>query len=621
MKKFIAVCALVLSSFASFAQVSVDPSDSFYAMAQNWWFKGYVESLPQIRPYPANVIKEILSSVIEKGSERDAKLAQDEYERIFSKPWEVSMEIGMDVKLKQSIESDGTKENGKVRNITAAPLLAGDFTFPKWVSVGYHLGFFATKANESELIPEYQNSPHDSIYDASDVGPFSLYQDLNMNVSVGDTRFYVTAGLSRLGYGPFLNEGLSLNDTAYHSAGIVFNVSYGKFSYASTYATIGATDNVGDSVTKYLSDGKYLAFHALRYQFMPNAAASYYESSIFGPNSNISFLFPAPYMAIQEIGGANNNLQMGLLLEYWFIPTLEFATDIFVDDFPVNDFVKLNYDSKYRVGLQTGLVFTPENSPCTRMSLDYTIIMPYVYSHWEYTDESGHQISGTGYNYQNYTNNGICIGSTLPPNSDRAYFTAKFNPRKNLELNFFSSFARHQNVNEAISTKDAINYILAPSHTYSTDGGVFNHTIFSADEEDSTTGKHVKSAWNHLNFMSGKHSMITFQTGLSGSYALPRTKTGQFTINLGYTFEYISNAGVDRDIYEGQGLYTTSYDADGNKVWYYDGDSTAYTDYDDMVSAHRSELEDLVSAAYDAWEASLYARVNHYFSLSVKWAY
>ncbi len=621
MKRFLTACLLIFTSALLFAQVSVEPSDSFYTRAQGWLFKGYVESLPQIRPYPARVIKEILTNVIEKGNERDKEAAVDDYERIFSKPWNVSLEVGGDLKAEQSTYQDDSKDSDFSKNMTVAPLLAGDIAFPEWVSVGLHLGFFATKNEEYDFIPLYQNSLHDSIFDASTIGPFSMYQDLNMNVSVGNTQIYVTGGLNRLGYGPFLNQGLSLNDTSYHSGNMVFNLTYGKFSYASTYAALGATDNYGDPVTDYLNDGKYFAFHALRYQFTPKFAASYYESSVFGPNSNFTFLFPTPYMAIQEIGGAGNNLQMGLLLEYLFLPTLEWATDIFIDDFPVNDIVKFNLDSKYRIAFQSGLIFTPEDSFCTRMALDYTFITPYVYSHWEYTSESGSQISGTGYNYQNYTNNGINIGSMLQPDSDRVYFTAKFNPKTNIEINFFSGFSRHQNVIESVSDDDAIAYILAPYGTYKTDGSVYTQPMFSAETSDGKTGKHVDSAWNHLNFMTGDHTMITFQTGLSASYKLPKTKRGQFSFNAGYTFEYIHNAGVDSDIYDGQGLYSVSQDPEGSWIFTYKGDDTDYSSYDEMVEAHRSELQSLVDAAYAQWVDALYDKVNHYLTLSVKWTY
>ena len=43
-----------------FSQVSVDPNNDFYLDAQGWLSKGYIDYLPQLKPYSPAIIEEIL---------------------------------------------------------------------------------------------------------------------------------------------------------------------------------------------------------------------------------------------------------------------------------------------------------------------------------------------------------------------------------------------------------------------------------------------------------------------------------------------------------------------------------------------------------------------------------
>ncbi len=624
MKKLIPLAfVLLVTSAALFAQVSVDPTDYFYTEAQGWEMKGLVKNLPLLRPYPANTIRAILEEVIASCTdsetdeaipryEKDLELALYEYERIFSKPWHVSLEAGGTLKVKQKRTTDSSgelvTENGSTKNLYGEPELYGDICFTDLVSIGYDLGLYAQSADWDDFLAMYQNPDHDSIQDAASVGPIDMYVDFNSAISFGTANTYVTAGLQRVGYGPFLNSGLSLNDTSYHAAGFSANVVRDKWSYISLFESIGATNNLGEDLT----GNKYLAFHAAKYNVTKKLSVSYYESSVFGRRTDLAYLIPAPYMALQGLGGCNDNVQMGLLFEYSPIQTLKWATDIFVDDLDVEAIAKLKIKSKQRVAAQTGLIFTPENSKCTVAQLDYTIIMPYTYSHWDYDDDTANVISEGTWNYQNYTNAGIHIGSSLDPDSDRVAFTAKFKPVKPLTLTFGTAFIRHQNVAECLSDSEAAEYMLASSNVYATDGSIYMHANMS-ETDTETSNNHVASAWNSLKFMSGSHTMVTCQASLAAELALPRTGRGQLTLKAGYMFEYVRNAGVDSNIYSGGLSYTANDDGT-----YTIGEST-YSSWSELVNS--SEVQAAVDDAYDSWVSNLCDKVNHYITLSVKYAY
>lgn len=623
MKKYFSIFLFLFLSVTMFAQVSVDPNDKFYKEAQGWEMKGLIDTLPLVRPYPTKIIKKILNQVINCGSKQEAELALTEYERIFSKPYNLYVEGGFKGKYKD-ILSDEKAESEFTKAVNGEVGIAGDIIFSNLVDMGFNLGWYGTSADWDDLSYFGQNPEKDSIYDPASVGPIEFFLDWNTLLSFGSEEIYISGGISRIGYGPFLGEGLALNDSAYHAPNIMFNVTRQKWSYSSVYETIGATTNIGDD----LEDNKYLAFHALKYRFNPKFHITYYENILFGPQNDIIYLVPAPYMAVQNIGGASSNLQMGLLLEIKPVSYLNWATDIFVDDFDVNEVVKLNFDSKLRFGLQSGFIFTPKKSSLTYMSMSYTAIMPYTYAHWEYEQNKNGTINGDVFNYQNYTNNGLNIGSSLPPNSDRISFNASFNPAKNLTLSFATSFIRHQNTAEQFSDEEAAKYVLSSSGQYKTDGSVFMHQMFSAPDDD--TGEHVDQAWERLGFMTGKTTMKVCQASISGEYRFPKTKKGQFSIKAGYTFELTLNHGVGNNMYKGMNFNVepVSVGKDpvtGEEMYNYkletaSGDDWGtYESIDDLLNS--SELQKEVSAQKQEWLNNLTDKVTHYFTVSLKYSY
>lgn len=626
------ICCLLAVFFVSvgglFAQVSVDPNDYFYTLAQAWELKGITGPLPQLRPYPASVIARIIEDVISVGIyedgtivphyEQDVQSALYQYERIFSKKWHVGVELGGAYKAEIDLNTEDFDDK---KNLVFVPEVHGDIVFNKWVDFGYKVGFYAQHSDWEDILPKYTNPDHDAILDAANVGPMDIFSEFNSRIAVGTTQYYATAGLNRVGYGPFLGTGLALNDTAFHAAGVTMQVNRPKWSFASLFEAIGASNNLGEDS----SGNKYLAFHAIRLHPFPWLSVSYYENVIFGRHSDFFYLLPAPFMGIQNINGSNDNIQLGLLFELRPARNLVWATDIFVDDLDVETIAKLDFDSKQRIALQTGVRYAPESSPCVLLSADYTIIMPYTYTHWEYENENSHVITGTAWNYQNYTNTGYPIGSSLPPDSDRFLFSIQFQPKSFFRLTIDTAFSRHQNVAEVDTRSEGADYILSDPNTYKTDGSIYTHSHMSGGE-GSSVGKHVNTARYHLNFMTGDHSMLVCQAGLKGVVDLPHKKgsRGRFSIHFGYTFEYIKNAGIDRDIYTSVG-YTTKTDSDGN-ITSYTYKDTPYTvsEYGtaaDAYDAMYAQAERDADQALSDWRDALYDCVNHYISLSVKYTY
>ncbi|MBP5283356.1 MAG: hypothetical protein J6Y93_01650 [Treponema sp.] len=606
MKKiFIVLFSALFFINAVSAQVSVSPDDDFYKACQAWELKGLVKNLPPLRPYPLSVLNDILEDVINSSSHPDAELALEYWEKIFKKSYSVYLKTGGNLKVTQNTENNDTST---VKNVTVNAGIGGEHSFSELVSVGYDLGFYGETKPFSEYCSYAENKMYDSLWDASTIGPVELYLDWNMLAAVGTSSLYAQAGVSRTGFGPFIDDGLALNDTSFHSANLAFNVVRDKWSYASVYESIGSTKNYDNSKTEIGGD-KFLAFHALKYNFTRYFSLSYYENILFGPQSSIAYLFPAPYMAVQNITGANANLQMGLLFEFKPVRGLLWATDIFVDDIEVDEVVKLNFDCKLRFAVQTGFIFAPSNFFCNRMSVHYTCILPYVYSHWEYDGTKTAAVSGDSLNYQNYTNAGVHIGSALDPNSDRVSFNARFYPAKRFTVDVITSFVRHANSSEAMDYEDVYKYVTSDNGQYMTNGSVYQHQMFSAPSK--AEGEHVSQAWDCLGFMTSEHKMYVCQAGFGLSYELPKTKAGTLSLNFGYTFEYVHNRGVDKNIYTGCGQVVNE---SGEYKLTYNG--TEYT-----ADSEKAVVKAVASKQKQEWIDSLTDCVNQYVSFSVKYCY
>lgn len=614
MKKIVAfVLGILFLSSLAFSQTSVEINDSFYNQAQVWELRGLTGTLPQLRPYPVNVIKRILNDVIENGSEKDSEVAKAEYERIFEKPWSPYFKATGGAKLSNN-KFDSESESKVNKDFHTEVGIGGDLVLHELASVGYKFGIYAQKNDFSEHSPLYTIMEEDSIFDPVDAGPLTAYLNWNMNLAVGNESVYGTGGMNRLGFGVFHGDGLALSDAGYHSANITFNATTEKWSYASAYETIGATRNMGKEATdgnNWLESGKYLAFHALKWHAFDKFNLTYYENIIFGPYNNLSYISPAPYYAVQNIGGANDNLQMGLLFEIKPVKGLNWATDFFADDIELNEVLKFNFDTKLRFGFQTGLIYAPQDSVCSKVSFNYTAVMPYVYAHWQYDDANSGGFTGKTWNRQNYTNSGINIGSSLDPNSDKISLNATFKPARNLSVNLFGNFIRHANGAEDFSDDEAAEYMLAQPGTYATNGTLYMSQMFSRPYEDN--GGHVDSAWEKLGFMTSDHKMYVAQFGANAEYTFARTKYGRFSLCAGFTFEYIRNNGVNNHIYRG-GLEYDKKD-DGT----YTAGGNTYEDWDALKKS--SYVQNAVKEARENWTKQLYDSVNNYISVSMKYSY
>lgn len=589
MKKTFAIyTVLIFFSFQLFAQATVNPSDNFYSKAQEWQIKGLIDNLPPLRPYPLNVIKNILNTVIQSDNENESTLAKEYWQEITGKSWNFDV---------------GTNVNSNLDDffISIHPSLNGDLTFKDdFVTMGYNLAIDARNDDFTNFYPSYTEYPYDAIQDPATVGPADVFLDINNILNVGTTNTFLQCGIYRSGFGEFLNEGITLNDSAYHKGNLSFMYLSPKLDYSQQFSVIGSTLSYNGSE---LAANKFLAFHSVKFKIIPKLNISYYENIIFGNRFDISYLIPSPYMVAQGLGGCNDNLQMGLLFDYYPVNNLAFNFDVMVDDFDVNSLVKFNLDSKNRIAGTLGTSYTPKSKFIDRVDLLYSLITPYTYSHWDYYNKDTAIINSQTYNYQNYTNCGKKIGSHYDPNSDVITLSTNIIPLKNLNINLTSKFIRHGNICESLTDDEILLYLLSDKDVYSTDGSLYTHSMFS--NPDSSYGKHVDTAWNHLNFLTQNHISYTFQQNVNLSYKIPEIfKFCSISFNLDYTFEYIHNYGINNHLFEG-----------GNIQKNQDGSYTWNNNHYENMEALQNDSQIISNYYKDIWISNLTDRINNIVSV------
>lgn len=579
MKKLFCTLLFVSAFFAQVsAQVSSNPNDPFYGNVSVWEIQGVLDNVPQVRPYPLHIVEKILKQVIDSEIPLESEKAEREYERIFKRPFHLETSENV---------SFLNKENGKKKVLFDADgHVQGDWQFYKYAGLSYSLGLFAVNGNEKEKFPREENIAHDAIVDSVGYGKFNAYVEVNSNLFFGNDKIFGTAGINRFGFGPFWQEGLALNDTAYHHSGFSYTVNFlPNLSFTQVYSSMGASNNFGEGT--YSS--KYLALHSVKWNVTPKIGLCYYENIIFGRRNEISYFFPVPYMTNQNINGCNDNLQMGLLFECRPVSGLKVSWDFFADDMSLHF---KGFDDRFHFASSLGTQYSLKSSLLRLVDLNYSIVMPFVYAHWEFNDENSWTFSGKTINYQNYTNNGRPIGSTLAPDSDKVRLKMKLEPVQNLDVNLSCGISRHQNVCEVYTESEAFGILTSTPGTFKTDGSIFNHqwgpqTI-------------TRCADRELAFMKGDYTMWNFSTGIDTSYTVSTSKAGTFKIGIGYDFEFIKNAGVDRDMYPCYGN-AISKNEDGTYSW----NGNIYKNAGEVVGKAKAD-----------WVSNLHNEINHYLSVN-----
>ncbi|MDR2418568.1 MAG: hypothetical protein LBD79_05895 [Treponema sp.] len=556
----------------AFAQSIINPSDSFYDDLRVWETLGLVSNLPPLRPYPEPLVRSLLEQVINSGNAVQSEKARVQQERLFGKLVHVGAEVNGTI---------GAGDNNDMQ-LDLSLLSTGHLSFIDIFSFNYELNLLATnKTPGEEIIPAYSGYRYDTYQDNTAVGLVDIFASFNSTATVGSEKIWFQAGMSRTSWGNFYDNGVVINPSASHTGNMAFVLNQPTWNYTLALFMLSASTDAGD----YPYPEKFMATHAIKFSPLKWLEIAYYENAVYGKRIEPLYFLPvSPYMVSQQLNGyAEDNIQMGLEVNIKPWNGFSWATNLFVDDLEFADVIKFDFDTKIRVAAQTGVTWIPPLPLVSLLALDYTLVTPYTYAHYDYSDV---RISDETkrINYQNYTHNGKNLGVTIPPNSDRVTLTARFEPLAGLRLNTSLAFIRHANVNESLPTEYIEQYLTTEDKANArTDGSVM-------DSPNAGNGQ-FSISHEKLLFMEQETKQYVFQFGIGATWELPPFKFGRLSFSAAYTFEYIKNNGVDRDMFPSRG--NPAFPVQAQEIY----------------------------AAKAAWKAQLHDTLNNYIWIGARFAF
>lgn len=550
------VTTVVVAPASVSAQVSADPLDPLYEWFDTWEGRGYLGHMPVFRPYPEHVIVEALERVARVG---------DEESQVVAREWLERLDGSLDTEIRAIAEA--RTQDGELFHLKGAAEVVLHGRLGENVTAAGSVAGVILDVEDGELLPYGDRTDWDVTDDWSTI-PFPGGRDVaalnqvNSSFAWGSDSLYVHAGIMRRSFGPFHGDSIVWSPYAFQSPGFVahwdagdFRFSAGLFSLSATQlyrdrdpfnASSANTDVIAEADVagaEFLYDpqehpGKWVFLQDFRWQARPWLDVAFFESVTWGPRFELAYLTPLKWAfnAQGNVGFADSS-KMGLSAVVRPRRDLQLPFVLYVDDASFNDLVRLNFDTKLKLGLHTGAVWTPEHPLVHRVKLDYLALLPYMYTH----DGDG-GVYAPQPNYTNYTHQGSSLGPGLEPNSDRLRLQTTFRPAPRLRTTLYGHMLRHANASEGVE-----NLGLAGHDGTITDDGRYYHFYVEQPSEgaDENVPQEIYietgrlSFQDELRFMTQEHIETVFQTGLDVAYTVPLSGRLAITLEAGYEFEYI----------------------------------------------------------------------------------
>ena len=512
-----AFAAFLALGSTAFAQTTVDLTDRLYTDLELWQGQGLIDKLPPLRPYPIQLVKKLLAEVEARGSAADRRAAE---------AYLAHMDKLIDASIEPSALARAELGGGTTQHFEQLGLIGTlQGTISPSTTYSAKLGAYAMTGPADSLLPRYQRSPEDVIYDGA-VAPLGASAltpriSLETQTSFGSGSTYFQTGIMRDSFGPFFGDSIVLSPTAPQSGNLSFTWQEGLFTYTSLLLDISATQNNGGGGP---GPNKFLALHSLEFYPTSWLSLGIYESVVWGGRFEPLYLLPIPAVLFYSQGmvGFPDNSFIGLSGGVKLPASLRANAMLYVDDASFNDLIKLHFNTMLVVAGQAGLSWTPRLPLLKRLSLNYTLVTPYTYSHQNQSNDS----PTFGPNYENYTNGSENMATSLEPNSDRIEIDALVRPLSFTDVTLFGRFIRHGNA----SSYGGATY---GNGTIFDDGYVGGSPTFAP-------GYSLPAGVPYTRFLTQPVLEQTLQAGFDAKLYLD-TPIGRVDAELAYTFEYVMN--------------------------------------------------------------------------------
>ncbi len=502
------MCFLVVLSVPLSAQQVSDVNDRLYTDLELWQARGILGNLPPLRPYPLQVVEALLRQVQTSSDAADADRARAYLDEL----------SGAAVAHLSSSGEARTDATAAYYQLGLKLQMQGALS----PSIAYSaaLAGIASTAGVGALLPEYERPAADVIYDASvaPLGSSGLIPHISMtgSASFGSDSLSFQAGILRAAYGPVWGDSIVLSPTAPQAGQFSVVIRQESFSLTMVLLDIAATSNDGAGGPL---PNKFLSFHSIEAYPTEWLALGIFESVVWGNRFEPLYLLPLPtvFFVAQGLVGYLDNSLLGLSASVRLPASVKTDFILYVDDASFNDLIKLNFNTMLVLAGQAQVSWTPHLPWLEQISLGYTMVTPYTYSH---IDAGG---APDATNYLNYTNGGQNMATSLEPDSDRIELHALARPLSFLDLDLFARFMRHGNASEGITSGDG--------------------TLFDSGWLGGIPTFAPGSGYPLPRFLTQAVIEKTLQAGLRAAARAP-TSFGTFEGSLSYTFEYSWNYGL-----------------------------------------------------------------------------
>ncbi len=449
-KAYPAIFLLFLANLMQAGAYSIsDPNDQLYTLISGWEERGYIRHPPLVRPYPPQLVYHYLEEVIAKGSASDRELALSVREQLEGKRSLIGHEdpesrIALDLDLYGELLVSQRKGESFLRPALEANI-GGNFT--DLLAYSGTLGLFMN-AKDDALFTPYKLEP-ENFYQSGGgaIAGGSITEHFwQGGLFIGSEKLYFQAGMMRSSFGPFFDNGAVLGPQAPEAGH--FSLTYnGSWLTISTLllelvAKYGVDPATGDRYTFPNSSigfqgfpEKYLVIHSIDLHPSDWLSFGLIQTVVYGGRFDPLYLIPFQVLAgAQTFTGDYDNTLVGLYTRLRPLKNLSFNFLVYVDDLNLNKMFKLNFNSgQNKLALQVGTAWVPELPLFLRLSLDYLMVTPFMYTHG-----SKHLI-----NYLTYTHWGYHLGSVLDPNSDQLTVKASLMLTDQVQAEIWGRYSRH----------------------------------------------------------------------------------------------------------------------------------------------------------------------------------
>jgi hypothetical protein len=431
------LCLLGLPGAAAQEQLAADLSDSLtYALLEICSLKGVLPPLSAVKPYRYRELRQLLQSAGDSSGRLSARelslLRRIRDELPPPSSMAARVEVAARSDFRANLSSPGALHSFNQGRVALLGSLGDALAY------NLNLGFSLDKVEPESFAPYEFTKEWDGYHIWTENGKVVVFDGIGpypgfgfsslpeLSLDLWESRINLQLARVRRQWG--VGEGsLSLSGTARPIealAGSVQPSARWKFHFLS--GTLG-------NWWKAESEQKMFSIHRLEWFPFDWLYLSPWESVVYAKRLELSYLNPLmSYFMGQHINGDLDNIAFGGEAAVTIRPYFRLYFSLFLDEMSLVPLSRLFSRPSNQFAWQAGLKLPIPWLPFALLTLQYTKIEPYCYTHYLYKSVN-----------INYAHDGENLGYHLPPNSDELLLRFFSHPASGLEATLQYQLIRH----------------------------------------------------------------------------------------------------------------------------------------------------------------------------------